>query len=197
MMYFIYGGSGSGKSAFGEKLAVKLGEKGNCPLYYIATMYPYDEECKKRIQKHKRMRKDKGFRTIECYGSLDNAVIGKSGVVLLECMSNLLANRMYGNPSCKAFKDESLTDFQTPGDFSKALLKDLKKQIQSLAARAEDVIIISNNIFYDSEGFDKETEIYIKCLAQLNQAVAEMSKYAREIVFGIPIGVKGETEVIE
>lgn len=197
MMYFIYGGSGSGKSAFGEKLAVMLGEKGSCPLYYIATMYPYDEECKKRIQKHKQMRKNKGFKTIECYGSLDNAVIEKSGVVLLECMSNLLANRMYGNPSCRAFRDENLSVFQTSGDFSKALLKDLINQIQSLAARAEDVIIISNNIFYDSQGFDKETETYIKCLSQLNQAVVKISAYAQEIVFGIPIAVKRETEVME
>ena len=66
MVYLVTGGSGSGKSAFAEKLAVELKKQTlHDGLYYIATMHCYDEECKKRISRHREMRKDKCFETIE------------------------------------------------------------------------------------------------------------------------------------
>ena len=33
---------------------------------YIATMYPFDEESRKRVQRHRKMRQGKGFETVEC-----------------------------------------------------------------------------------------------------------------------------------
>ena len=66
MVYLVTGGSGSGKSAFAENLAVKLKKQTlHGGLYYIATMHCYDEESKKRISRHREMRKDKCFETIE------------------------------------------------------------------------------------------------------------------------------------
>ena len=61
MLILLTGGSACGKSSYGEKLAV-LGPK---PLYYIAAMQPYDDECLKKIARHRELRKDKGFLTIE------------------------------------------------------------------------------------------------------------------------------------
>ena len=46
MFQIVTGGSGSGKSAFAEALAMELGEK----RYYIATMYPFGEESRKKLQ---------------------------------------------------------------------------------------------------------------------------------------------------
>ncbi len=40
MFQIVTGGSGSGKSAFAEALAMELGKK----RYYIATMYPFGED---------------------------------------------------------------------------------------------------------------------------------------------------------
>ena len=40
MLTLIIGGSGSGKSSFGEELA----QKSNSKLYYLATMIPYGDE---------------------------------------------------------------------------------------------------------------------------------------------------------
>ena len=53
MLYMIFGGSGSGKSAYAEDLAVKL-----CPeeKVYLATLTDIDEEMERRIQDHRRMR---------------------------------------------------------------------------------------------------------------------------------------------
>ena len=43
MLMVITGGSGSGKSEFAEKQAVRLAKGG--PLYYLATMQVYGEEA--------------------------------------------------------------------------------------------------------------------------------------------------------
>ena len=43
MLYLVTGGSGSGKSEYGEQLAVLNHQKQQCSLDYIATML-FDEE---------------------------------------------------------------------------------------------------------------------------------------------------------
>lgn len=198
MLYIIYGGSGSGKSAYGEDMAVKLSKKRNSPLYYIATMYPYDEECEKRIKKHRSMRKDKGFETIECYGSLDSIVMEEPGVVLLECMSNLVANRMYGCPGYEAFIAEpgkNEKDGQALRDYHRALAADLSEEIQRLLKRAEDVVLISSNVFCDGLQYEKETEMYRKCLALLHHEIGKQADAVIEAVFGLPVVIKAEKGV--
>ena len=98
MLYLVTGGSGSGKSEYAENLAVHLRERLGTEagrLYYVATMYSYDRECGKRIARHRLMRRDKGFSTIECYCGISRVQSGREDVLLLECMSNLLATEMY------------------------------------------------------------------------------------------------------
>ena len=48
MLTLIIGGSGSGKSSFGEELA----QKSNSKLCYLATMIPYGDEGKRRVERH-------------------------------------------------------------------------------------------------------------------------------------------------
>ena len=108
MLYMIFGGSGSGKSEYAEDLAVKLcpGEK-----IYLATLQDIDEEMEKRIEDHKAMRKGKHFTTVEQGLALETLDVSGQKLVLLECMTNLLANEMY---SPKAQKEEPVA-YQRPG----------------------------------------------------------------------------------
>ena len=92
MMILVTGGSGSGKSAFAEDCVVSFGKTDRI---YIATMYPFDEESRKRVQRHRKMRQGKGFETVECYTGLDKIRLPENCTVLLECMSNLVANEMF------------------------------------------------------------------------------------------------------
>jgi adenosylcobinamide kinase/adenosylcobinamide-phosphate guanylyltransferase len=98
MVIVVIGGSGSGKSEFAENLAVKLNRDH---LIYIATMQPFGEEGRKRIVRHQVLRQDKNFHTIECYTDLDILSITEKTTVLLECMSNLVANEMFSDGSEK------------------------------------------------------------------------------------------------
>ena len=92
MLTLVTGGSGSGKSAFAEDRVLSFGD---AQRIYIATMHPFDEESHKRIERHQKMRAGKGFETVECYTGLKDVKLPAGCVVLLECMSNLVANEMF------------------------------------------------------------------------------------------------------
>ena len=97
MISLIYGGSGCGKSEYAEGVVLALSEPGS--RYYIATMKAYGEEGRKRVERHRNLRKGKGFQTIECpvniAGALEQIPDPSGATVLLECVSNLLANEMF------------------------------------------------------------------------------------------------------
>ena len=92
MIHVITGGSGSGKSRYAEQQILELGDNRRV---YLATMCPYDEESYQRIERHRAMRAEKNFETLECYTDLARLEIPEGCNVLLECMSNLVANEMF------------------------------------------------------------------------------------------------------
>ena len=84
-MILVIGGSGSGKSAYAEKVALECQKEKR--HFYLATMHVFGEEGQKKVERHKRMRAGKGFVTIEqptdimqCLPALREA---GGGVVLL------------------------------------------------------------------------------------------------------------------
>lgn len=99
MIHLITGGSGSGKSEYAEDMLCRYRKNEEERLVYIATMYPYGEETKKKISRHRQMRAGRGFETMECYTDLECAarLLGKYEFVsvLIECISNLVSNEMY------------------------------------------------------------------------------------------------------
>lgn len=60
MLIVVTGGSGSGKSALAETIAMNRGT----PRVYIATMEPWGEEAQARIKRHKKMRGKKNSRLL-------------------------------------------------------------------------------------------------------------------------------------
>ena len=185
MLYLITGGSGSGKSEYAERLTVDRHQEGRAgKLYYIATMYPArDEESRRRIERHRSMRKDKGFETIECYSRLEQLTAGSADVLLLECMSNLLANEMFLESG--RIKGRGTDSFSQIWD---AILHPVLK----LAKSAKDLVIVTNEIFSDGTEYEMETEIYIRLLGVINQELAAAAEGVAEVVCGIPLAVKGE-----
>lgn len=181
MLYLISGGSGSGKSQYAEKLSVDRNKyyKGN--LFYVATMYPYDDESYKRIEKHQEMRKDKGFETIECYSNIGKINVNENDVILIECMSNLLANEMYIDEG--KIKGKNL--------LYKAE-KEIVKPISDIAKKAGAVIVVTNEVFSDGLSYDIETQKYIELLGFINKELSKYAKNVTEVVCSIPVCVKGE-----
>lgn len=177
MIILITGGSGSGKSVFAENLAVKLKKKD---LLYIATMMPQDGESIKRIARHQNQRRDKGFDTLECYTDLKGLEIKGSPVVLLECMSNLLANEMYSEKGVRC----------TLGDAF--ICEEILNGIRFLDRFCHHVIIVSNEVFSDNGSVYLETNQYIQRLGEINCRIAYLADCVYEVVCGIPVCQKGE-----
>ncbi|MDO4648512.1 MAG: bifunctional adenosylcobinamide kinase/adenosylcobinamide-phosphate guanylyltransferase [Eubacteriales bacterium] len=173
MMVLVTGGSGSGKSAFAEDTVLQLDENGSHRIY-IATMYPYDEESKKRVLRHRDMRKDKHFETIECFTDIGSLEISPDSTVLLECMSNLVANEMF-----------------MPEGAGEDTFDCVCKGIVSLKKQSANLVIVTNEIFSEAQIYEGDTSIYMENLGKINQFCAEMADLVYEVVYGIPVMQKG------
>ncbi|MCC8102192.1 MAG: bifunctional adenosylcobinamide kinase/adenosylcobinamide-phosphate guanylyltransferase [Clostridiales bacterium] len=234
--HLVTGGSGSGKSAYAEDcvsrlLANRYGEEKVCPdlnrgaekkanahcvtslrCVYIATMIPYGEDGKRRVERHRRLRREKHFETIECYTGLEhlilenellemsrryetdaNAVLREirsdangalcggmpenqtdvDYVVLLECMSNLVANEVF-----------------EPDGAGKGTVEAIQRGIDSLRRQARHLIVVTNEVFSDGVSYDTETMRYLSYLGAVNQAMAAQADMVTEVVYGIPVTVK-------
>ncbi|MDO5390629.1 MAG: bifunctional adenosylcobinamide kinase/adenosylcobinamide-phosphate guanylyltransferase [Eubacteriales bacterium] len=181
MITLITGGSGSGKSAYAEDQVLLEGEARRI---YVATMYPYDKESHHRIERHRRMRAGKGFETVECYTNLKELQVPKDSVVLLECMSNLVANEM----------------FQPKGAHERTV-EEILQGVRVLEKQARHLFIVTNEIFSDSMEYEEETKLYQNYLGQINIKIARMAERVVEVVYGIPIenkkGQKKNDSIVE
>lgn len=167
MVILVTGGSGSGKSAFAENCVVSLGEQKQI---YIATMYPYDEESRKRVARHRKMRAGKGFETVECYTGLSGVEVPEGCTVLLECMSNLVANEI--------FREEGAGE---------RTLEAIERGILGLKNRAANLVVVTNEIFSEAAVYRGEMKTYLECLGKVNRFLAEEADQVVEVVYGIPV----------
>lgn len=183
MMEVVIGGSGSGKSRYGEKRIQELGV--NMPRYYVATMKIFGEEEKQRVEKHRRQRQGMGYCTLEQEKDLKDTVKkmkqGK-GAVLLECVSNLVANEMF-DMSTESIKGEKCVE---------ELTKKILSEIAVLNANSHHLVVVTGNVFADGVMYDEMTKDYMKCLAQVNAGLCEMADTGVEVVAGILVWLKGE-----
>ena len=171
MIVFVIGGSGSGKSEFAESICMKLPAEEK---RYIATMQVFDEESRARVEKHRKARRGKGFETIEQATHLEEVRLPEKCTALLECMSNLVANEVFA-PEGRGMSCGEI----------------LYKGLQQLAAQAENLVIVSNDVFTDGVTYDPETEQYLAILGKLNQEAAAMADSVYEVVCGIPVCIRG------
>lgn len=176
MITLITGGSGSGKSAYGEDQVTAGREERRI---YIATMYPYDDESFRRIDRHRKMREGKGFETVERYVDLKNLEIPQGAAVLLECLSNLVANEM--------FREDGAGE---------NTVKEILQGIRVLDEQAGRLFIITNEIFSDDIAYEEETIRYQRYLGQINQEIGKIASRVVEVVYGIPIIRENEKEAV-
>ena len=169
MMILVAGGSKCGKSRYAESLFEKRTE----PKYYLATMRPYGEEAHAAIARHRTMRANKGFLTVEQYTEIDRAAIPEGSAVLLECMGNLLANEM--------FRGDTITDCADK----------IVTEILRLYRKTELLVIVTSQVCSDGMQYENGTAAYAAALGKINQALAKKADRVIECVYGIPVKVKG------
>ncbi|MCD7762032.1 MAG: bifunctional adenosylcobinamide kinase/adenosylcobinamide-phosphate guanylyltransferase [Lachnospiraceae bacterium] len=206
-LHLITGGSGSGKSAYAESLVMAASGYADFQRIYIATMIPYGEEGRRRVERHRKLRAEKKFETVECYTGLErldlNEVLFDSGMhvaedilseknhrdssktgkyetdmlrpkmILLECMSNLVANEMF-----------------EPGGAGDDVVNAILRGITVLRRQANCLIVVTNEVFSDGIRYDADTMRYLSYLGAVNQALAAQADRVTEVVYGIPNALK-------
>ena len=179
MMTLIIGGSGSGKSAYAENYMNSISEDRK--KYYIATMQIYDEEGKRKVERHRMLRGGKGFSTIEQpvdIGKAAEKMEDGERTALLECISNLTANEMF---------------LEEIHGTEEAITEKIVGGIAVLNRELTHLVIVSNNVFEDGNVYDKTTMAYIRAMGRINQKLAEMADEVVEVVVGIPIVIKAKS----
>ncbi len=196
MMVLVVGGSGSGKSSYAEKVTVSLAQESvkeitkseNTSLsdfklniakkYYLATMQVFDDEGRKKVERHRNLRSGKGFFTIEqptrISGALEKMEDGDR-TVLLECISNLTANEMFS-------EKKAMTEIQ--------VTENVIRDIKMLKEQTNHLVVVSNNIFEDGITYDETTTKYIRAMGKINQKLAALADRVVEVVAGIPVTLK-------
>ena len=170
MLTLVIGGAASGKSAYAEHLAVQSGG----PRYYLATMQVWDAECAARVAKHRAMRAEKQFITVECPLHLDRVALPRRGTVLLEDLGNLTANELY-----------------SPGGAGKHAARAVLAGVEAVASQCENLVLVSNEVFSGGADYAGDTGRYLLALAQVNNAFAARADAVVRVVCGIPVYYKG------
>ena len=172
MMTLVVGGAASGKSEYAEGLVLASACQKRI---YIATMEPFDEECLRRIEKHRRLRAEKRFETVECYTDLASAVVPVGGAVLLECMGNLCANELYSP--------------RGSGDGAEVAIL---RGVERLRGQCGDLVVVSNEVFSGGSRYEGDTLRYLELLGRVNRRLAVMADNVCEVVCGVPVYYKGK-----
>lgn len=179
MVILIIGGSGSGKSACAERFLQQLPDVKN--RYYLATMQAFDEETLKRIERHRKQRRGKGFLTLEQPRDIGQALLrmrAEENAALLECMSNLMANEMFGERNLCA----------------RETTEKILEGVRRLEAGVRHLVIVTNNVFEDGIRYDGSTMEYMRALADINRALFKDADRAVEVTAGLPSVMKKERD---
>ena len=167
MIVLVTGGSGCGKSTWAEKLIASLPDEKRV---YIATMQVYDEESLRRVERHRAQRAGKGFMTIECEKDLASAPVEDGSIVLLEDLVNLMANEMFDG-----------------GDVHRIV-----PALHTLAKKCRHLVMVTNDVFSDGVDYEASTQEYLRKLSDINRQAAQIADTVVEVVYSIPVCVKGE-----
>lgn len=168
MIYLITGGERSGKSGYGQDLALSLSEN---PMY-VATARNWDGDFQKRIDRHQKDR-DEHWVNIEKEKHLSE--IDFSGkVALIDCVTLWLTN----------FFVDTKNDVE-------ACLEQAKNEIELILEQKEiTVIIITNEIGMGVHAATHVGRKFTELQGWMNQYLAKKADKVVLMVSGIPVPIK-------
>ena len=105
-------------------------------------------------------------------GFVEHAILPPGSNVLLEDLSNLLANAL----------------FEPDGGGTGAVRRDLRYLIENSGS----LTVVTNEVFSGGADYGEESLRYMRDLAELNRELAARADLVTEIVCGLPNVMKGE-----
>lgn len=170
MITLVLGSVDSGKSKLAEDICMSHKDMDKV---YIATMIPFGDEGLKRVEKHRKLRSGKGFRTLEWPLSIEERLDKEDfsqSVVLLECMSNLVGNELYSG------NNKDLIDME--------LAQKIIEEVKMLDLKSKELVVVSNSFPLEDSGYDEETKRYVRLIDMVNEKLLKISKVYHRIEDG-------------
>ena len=167
MIYFITGGTRSGKSSYAQQLALSLSKH---PVY-LATARKWDADFEQRIKRHQQDR-DERWQNIEEERYLSKLDL-QGRVIVLDCVTLWLTN---------FFSDTKYNVDET--------LNLIKTEFDKFAGMEATWIIISNEI---GMGMHADSEVgrkFADLQGWINQHIAQKADKAFFMVSGIPLTLR-------
>ena len=166
-LILVLGGARSGKSRYAESMTTSFSP----PWFYVATAEPLDSEMAARIADH-RARRGGDWRSIEAPHDLAGALtsIPAGAVVLVDCLTLWLSNRMHANAELEA-------------EFAR---------LEGALARAAPTVLVSNEVGSGIVPDNAEARRFRDLQGRLNQRIAARADRVVLLVAGLPMVVKGQ-----
>lgn len=166
MFTLVIGGSASGKSEYAEQQVLALAGQ----RVYLATLEPWDDECRARIRKHQTARAERGFTTIECYRGLDRLTVPTDANILLDGLGNLVAGELYS----------------ADGRGTAAILDG----VGHLLTQCRHLTIVADEVFSGGQDYAGDTLRYLAEMGALHRELARRADRVVEVVAGVPNTLK-------
>ena len=163
----ITGGARSGKSSYAEKLALELADN---PVY-LATSRIWDEEFRKRVERHQERRGPQWTNVEEEKFLSRHDFTGR--VVLVDCLTLWATNFFY--------------DLDSNID---AALEALKKEFDSLVSQDATFLLVTNEIGMGGTSENGLQRRFTDLQGWMNQYVASKADEVVLMVSGIPVKIK-------
>ena len=140
--------------------------------YYVATLIPSGSEDDDRIKRHLADRDGMGFETVECFRNIMDCLktADKDGVFLVDSVTSLIQNSLF--PVEKNYEM----------DISAA--NRCADELVEFAGTVRHAVFVSDYIYSDGERYSESTEMYRKCLADIDRRLAKICDTVIEVSAG-------------
>ena len=178
MTVFVSGGAKCGKSSLAQDLTVVLARGGK--RYYVATLISSGQEDEVRIQRHLEDRDGMGFETVECFRNILDCLqtADKDGAFLVDSVTSLIQNAL--------FPVEKNYEMDLDG------ARRCADELLEFGRTVGHAVFVSDYIYSDAETYSESTEMYRKCLADIDRRLAKISDTVIEVSAGQVMIHKGD-----
>ena len=181
MNCFISGGAKNGKSTLAQDIAVALAGGGR--LYYVATMISTGSEDDDRIRRHIADRDGMGFETVECFRNI------------LDCLQTADSGGAFLVDSVTALIQNSLFPVEKNYEMDLPAANRCADELVEFAHAVRHAVFVSDYIYSDAERYSESTEMYRKCLADVDRRLAKTCDTVIEVSAGQFIIHKGDLRI--
>lgn len=173
--FLILGGARSGKTAYAERLAIRLGQN---PAY-LATAEALDDEMRLRVATHQQQRAQ-SFATIEEPIELATAIIVAArqyDVILVDCLTLWISNLLGAERDVTAAVDELITTLNS--------------------IKGARVVLVSNEVGLGIVPDNALARLFRDLAGASHQRLAAVCHDVYFVAAGLPLALKGKLETTD